>query len=379
MGAKKRSQLYLERSLIFSNKDGMDSSLLSSKPNINSFFSEKIKVISFFAVIIVFYEHSGILDGPYKLIKASLIAYNITAGFWGNCAVPIFYSISGYLFFHEALKLSDILRKMKKRYKTLLIPFIIAALYYPLFFIIMELTPLNNYIDRGSYIDFCKTKPISDIINMLFYGSCDGYPWAYHLWFMRDLITIILLSPILFYLRIWLKYYSIFIPILLFLVFPQIRFLDALIWFLFGSLLLDRLQRIPTIEVWIISILYISFVLFRLITGDNPTQIERLIEIALGIISIWCMYDRIIPGSFCLSSHKWLFLACQFTFFIYLYHEPIFHIIVKCFVLAFGKNAIGYTLAIILPPLIFAPIGVTIGYNLRRFAPKLYGILVGGR
>lgn len=357
----------------------MNKSSIKTVDPIDSFFSGKIKMISLLSIIIVFYEHSSILDDSYRSVLAPVIAYYSTAGFWGNCAVPIFYAISGFLFFYGASRLSDIFKKIKKRFRTLFIPFLIAAIYYPLFFVIMELTPLKNYIDRGSYIDFCKTKPIIEIINMFFYGSSDGYPWAYHLWFMRDLITIVLLTPILYYIRKWMKYYSIILPILLFLAFPHIRFLDALIWFLFGSLLLDKLRQIPTIGVWTISLLYLSVVIFRILTGDNPTQIVKIVEIALGIISVWCIYDKIIPRSFNLPSHKWLHIACQFTFFIYLYHEPLFHIIVKSLVLALGKNAIGYTIAILVPPLIFTPFGIAIGYYIRRLAPNLYGILVGGR
>ena len=346
---------------------------------IDTFFSEKIKIISFFDILIVMYENSGIIDDSSKKMTAPVIVYYSTAGFWGNCAVPIFYAISGFLFFYGASELSSIISKIKKRTKTLLIPFIIAAIYYPLFFVIMELTPLKQYIDRGSLIEFCTTHPIGDVIKMLFYGSSDGYPWAYHLWFMRDLITIVALSPIIFYVRKGLKYYSIIISALLYLIFPYIRVLDALTWFLFGSLLLDKIQRIPTKVTWIISILYLLIVIYRLLTGDQPSNIEKLIEISLGIISIWSIYDKIVTPTFNLSSHHWLYIGCQFTFFIYLYHEPIMHLMVKSIVLIMGKNAVGLSLGILLPPLLITPICIMIGYVLKIIVPSFYKILVGGR
>lgn len=357
----------------------MNRSDIHSQFEIDSYFSEKIKVISLFAIIIVLYEHSSILDVSYRNMAIPAITYYCIAGFWGNCAVPIFYAISGFLFYYGATHISIIIRKMKKRIRTLLIPFIIAALYYPSFFIIMELTPLKPFIDRPSFIEFITTQPLTETFNMLFYGSSDGYPWAYHLWFMRDLITIIAICPALFYLRKWLKSLSIIIPITLYLIFPHIRFLDALIWFMLGSFILDKTPKLPKAVICIISTLYITAVLHRIFTGDHPTEIERLTEIALGITAIWGAYDIIVPSNFTLSSHKCFYFACQFIFFIYLYHEPILHIIVKGIILILEKNAIGYTIAILLPPIIITPVGVMIGLKLREHFPKFYHILVGGR
>ena len=51
------------------------------------------------------------------------------------------------------------------------------------------------------------TKPLLDVLLALFYMKPGGNtPWAFHLWFLRDLIIIVACSPLLFYMR---KYVSV--------------------------------------------------------------------------------------------------------------------------------------------------------------------------
>ncbi len=68
----------------------MNRSNKHSQFEIDSYFSEKIKVISLFAIIIVLYEHSSILDESYRNIA---IPAN-TLPFLRESTVPILYAIS---------------------------------------------------------------------------------------------------------------------------------------------------------------------------------------------------------------------------------------------------------------------------------------------
>ena len=68
---------------------------------------------------------------------------------------------------------------------------------------------------------------------------------GYHLWFLRDLIIVVMLSPVLYYLRKYLGLWSLAILIPLYWQFPYTLFTYAAIWFMAGSLLLDKLERIP--------------------------------------------------------------------------------------------------------------------------------------
>ena len=327
-------------------------------------FSEKLKVVSFMAILAVFYLHATFPEEVYATMRFPVLVRQCIADVFGHCAVPMFYAISGYLFFRGVEKISQVWQKMQKRVRTLLVPFVIAALLFPLPLVLM-----GRDLPAHSFWG---------ILVALFYDAGNLMPWAYHLWFLRDLIILVTLSPVLYYLRHWTGYWSILICIVLYWLSPYTLFLYAAIWFLGGSLLLDKYERLPRWALWVTIPLFLLLILYRLNFG-RAWMYLNVAEIALGITSLWGLYDVIVPKNFRLKNVPWLAFACQFTFFLYLYHEPLFHLIVKAIPQILGANAFGYTMSFLLSPLIFLPIGIAIGYLLMRLMPSVYHLLTGGR
>ena len=85
------------------------------------YLSEKIKVLSFIAIILVLYIHSGFHDYPHEILGMEFNHYlqDLISGQIGRCAVPLFFMISGYLFFYNINTLNDVISKIKKRVKSL--------------------------------------------------------------------------------------------------------------------------------------------------------------------------------------------------------------------------------------------------------------------
>jgi peptidoglycan/LPS O-acetylase OafA/YrhL len=101
--------------------------------------------------------------------------------------------------------------------------------------------------------------------------------------------------------------------------------------------------------------------------------------ITLGIIGMWITYDFIISSTFTLQRHRWLSKICEFTFFIYLFHEPTINIVRKLIVFFLGKNETGYLVSYLVSPWIFMIAAVIIGAILKKYVTKLYNIATGGR
>lgn len=351
-----------------------------STSKMTQFFSEKLRVVSFISILIVLYLHAGFPEDVCTTMKIPVIVRCCIAGVFGPCAVPMFYAISGFLFFYGTANIRRVFEKMKKRIITLVVPFIIAALSFPLFFIMMEFIPgAAEHINSESYLNRFLTLPIQQILISLFYDSGNGKPWAYHLWFMRDLVVIIAFSPILYYARRWGGYWSIALVLILHYIFPHLSFLYSLFWFVAGSFILDKTDKLPKWSIYLMLIAFLSMACYRLICLDGQATKYTIIEISLGVVSLWSLYDCLIPSHFELSAHPILNNACQFTFFIYLYHEPAFHIIVKGIPLILGNNWVGYTISFLLSPILMVIIGTIVGYILKKAAPNLYSIIVGGR
>lgn len=105
----------------------------------------------------------------------------------------------------------------------------------------------------------------------------------------------------------------------------------------------------------------------------------RIPIILLGIIGAWGLYDVVMGKDFSLSQHRWLATACQFTFFIYLFHEPTLNIVRKLIVVVLGKNELGYLTSYLISPWIFTVCAVFAGLLFRKYLPKVYDVCTGGR
>lgn len=115
----------------------MDCNLSNIK--MTPYLSSKIKIISFFCMSIVLYIHAsfGVSDIP----KLTLTIQQCISGVCGRFAVPMFYCISGFLYFQNVNSVNDIKLKIFKRFRTLLIPFVIAACIAPLTILLIENMP----------------------------------------------------------------------------------------------------------------------------------------------------------------------------------------------------------------------------------------------
>lgn len=105
----------------------------------------------------------------------------------------------------------------------------------------------------------------------------------------------------------------------------------------------------------------------------------RMLRIFLGIVSIWLLYDVFAGIDFKLSNNHILSTACNYSFFIYLFHVPTLNVPRKIIVAILGKTSFGYLTSYLLSPFIFAAVAIIIGILLRRYANKLFCIMTGGR
>lgn len=249
----------------------------------------------------------------------------------GRCAVPLFYVISGYLFF---LKVPDgvksIYAKIQKRIRTLLIPYIIGCLFFVLFGVMIAITPgISKYVN-GSVMPLFS-EPFHQIICSIFYASGSGTPYAFQLWFLRDLILIVATSPIWYFLLKHLRWFLIVSCFgLTYFHIPFVPFF-ALFWFLLGGQLGTSAKTDMGANLTICTAMI--FLLLSIAQLFMPNMIDwELLKnpiIILGLISVWRLYDIVLGKDFKLSEHRWLATACQFTFFIYLFHEPTLNIVRK--------------------------------------------------
>ena len=304
----------------------------------------------------------------------------------GRCAVPLFYLISGYLFFMKVPDgVKSIGRKIRKRIKSLLIPYFIGCVFFVIFYSFVALLPLtSNLINSSSSIMPLFQKPYSIILISIFYDGGTGYPCAFQLWFLRDLILIVATSPLWYLCLKHLKWgFVAVVFVLTYFDVPHVPFY-SLFWFVLGGQLTkvkiemggNGRTKVAIFGLFLFLIISIIQLFFPDIINWSLLRIPIIL---LGIIGAWGLYDVVLGKDFSLSRHQWLGIACQFTFFIYLFHEPTLNIVRKLIVVMLSKNELGYLTSYLLSPWIFTVCAVFAGLLFRKYLPRVYNVCTGGR
>lgn len=349
------------------------------------YLSDKLRILSLISIIIVLYIHSGFHADEIEGMAWNDRVQEFVSGMMGRCAVPLFYVISGYLFFLKVPEgMKSIYGKMRKRVRTLVVPYIIGCLFFVGFGVLMAVLPgVSKYMNSSVMPLF--SKPIGEILRSIFYDAGNGTPCAFQLWFLRDLILIVATSPLWY---ICLRYLKLaFVAVLFILTYldvPHVPFYP-LFWFVLGG----QLTKVK-IEMGggngVINIGLLALCLFLVLSIVElffPEMIDwkslRIPIILIGIVGAWGLYDAVVGKNFSLLQHQWLTTACQFTFFIYIFHEPTLNIVRKLIVVVLGKNEFGYMASYLISPWIFTVCAVFAGLLFRKYLPRVYDVCTGGR
>lgn len=349
----------------------------------NEYLSRKLKLLSAFSIVMVIYIHMYYTEGAH-MPTLNLIETSVS-GFCRS-AVPLFYIISGYLFF---LKVPDGIRsiegKMRKRVRTLLIPYIIANIFTFFFYCLINAIALKF----GGVSNALNFKIFDDMANLGVWRTLNlvfiNPPIAFQLWFVRDLMVMVLFSPLIWIALKWLvalkrNRFGYLPPIFLAAIYISGYFsgyLTALFWFMTGGYLamadvnIKTAKRSPLV-IFLTGAAVVGSIIW-LIAGDCQRLSGFMIPV-FGIPFLWYSYD-IAADRLRAPIVDWL---ARFTFFVYLIHEPFLNIFKKI-PLLFSRAESALILSYIVIPPLFYLIACWVGSIFSKRFPGVYKIYTGGR
>lgn len=346
------------------------------------YLSRKIKVLSAVAILMVIYIHMYYTEGE------GMCGMRMLTGLVGSgmcsVAVPLFYIISGYLFFLNVPDgLRSIFNKMRKRCRTLLVPYIIANLLTFLFYVTLNLIALQIPAVCG-VVNF---EIFDTIVDGGLWGTLNlvliSPPIAFQLWFVRDLMIIVLFSPV-----IWIglkrlidfRHCNVIAIVLFFILFLAgyyWGYFTTLAWFAVGGYLaLTGLNVEWRSTPFICIALTMGYLLFSVLNGlcDLPSYVTRMIPL-VGIPAIWSAYDFI---GMRIARYSWVDWMAQYTFFVYLVHEPFLNIFKKLPLLV-NRSEPMLVMCYVTIPVAFYVIACGGGSLARKYMPRAYSVFTGGR
>ncbi len=157
-------------------------------------FPPIIGVIYIHAYGTVIYYSNGSLGTSQLNDLTNFIRILISEGV-ARTAVPLFFLMSGYLFFatfHWSER--TYMKKVMGRLRSLLIPFLFWNILVLAFMAIVQAIPSIQPYFTGTGKKIAEFSAY-DYLSALF--GLQGYPIAYHFWFIRDLMLLVLLAPVI--------------------------------------------------------------------------------------------------------------------------------------------------------------------------------------
>lgn len=307
---------------------------------------------------------------------------HIISNILARVAVPCFFIFSGYFFFRNGgeFTLEAYKNKLLKRSRTVLLPYILWNMA------VMAMFLLSEPFTKGLVLESRKLVSDYSLREFLqaFWNLNDGFPICYQLWFIRNLMVIMILSPLVYLALRGMKQYFILII--------------GVLWLAGWNTKIDAINST--------TLLFFSVGAYFGITKHNfVVSARRLLQPAAIIYIILCVADTY----FLSESWHWYInraaipfgiitaigISALFAennkykvvphlagigFFMYAFHGMPLTLTTK---LAFRYFSPQSDMAILglyfLCPLVVLCIGFTLYYLIARYLPRLMSLITGGR
>lgn len=339
--------------------------------------SNKIKFLNFMGAVIVLLTHFSSAEG-FNLYSNKLInSYVSVLQYLCQIAMTMFFMTSAFLFYYNLKNSDDALKKMKKRLKTLLVPYIIWTIicWFFKFFILNDST--THIISLQSFL------------RIIFFAPIDG-----PLWYILALLILMCVSPLTIKLKNKkLVSFVLFFCIVIFVysinsnfVFQKFEmkrwwwysnmcgYLPAyLVGAYFGLNFSDKIlfEMYDKRKVFALGLILIVISTFL-----NQININIYYIHILEFIAVWLILDS--------NLFKKTYKIFNASFFIYASHQPVLIPLFKNLHHLIIGNHVIYDYQLILLKLISSAIMVLLVYFmliiLKKILPKkIYSMLSGGR
>ena len=327
----------------------------------------------------------GMADSP----DAILFIQNLISQVIARTCVPLFFTISGLLFFSGTPKPYG--EKLKSRVRTLLVPYLFwNALMLAFFYTLQSMPGLAEFFS-GRKEAVTQYEPL-DFLNA-FVGLGTRGPIADQFWFIRDLMIMSILSPIVGFVAkraprlgllacaaawIFNKRGKLF----------YLLNVNAFCFFYFGAVMAIQgwdLQRADRYRKWILAAFVpLAVIDAALMTKYWPGGIDRtpshpahLVVVLLGMACVWVLAGQ---GQRMPRLRNAMLALGPYAFFVFAAHEPLQGGLKKLLYKALHPDGtVELTLVYLLAPMMAIALTLAAGYVFRRCWPQGYDFVTGGR
>lgn len=362
------------------NQEEQNQNLTVTKQIIPEETSKRITALRFLLAMLVVFIHNNLNADDainyYHLAFNEPMVITWIKGFvcntLGGAAVPLFFMFAGYLQFSKDDSYPNLI---KKKARSLLLPYVIwTILCIFAFYLGQSIPKLAGFFQNEGNI--VRNWDLKDWLGLFWVHGKNKHPLMYQLWFVRNLIVLVIFSPILKFCVKQMRCFLIFVIIFLFLKGLPLGFSTALFYFMAGAFLanykIDFMKLTDKINWLEILVLMLC---------NSILEIKSIRSFGLGTI-VSCLFFLklsviLIKKDSVYSVLKYL---AGFSFFLYAIHAPfLVNFLNKLSFRVIPLHGIGCLVQFIVPPALTILIGTSIGIALKKICPALFSVLNGGR
>jgi len=347
--------------------------------------SKRIISLRFLLIVFVVFIHNNPTEVNfatgteiYNIPVYVSIVRELISNIIASVAVPLFFLISGYLLYAKDEKFITVL---KKKSRTILLPYIIWNILAVLFFFTAQTFDFTKpYFANIIIRNFKPIDWIDVFVGKFTTGRQYQYPLVYQFWFLRDLFILNLLFVGIKKLIDRFPFGTVFIFFLLWISGINICIVstEALLFFSSGYYVVKYsldYKAFDGIKIYDIITIYLLTIAGELFFREKLPIIHQ-INIIIGSILLIKLTLYFINNERIYKRLEWLE---KYAFFVYAVHGILLAIMQKLSVRIIPMRGGWLLLQYFGVSIIGIIIFVIMGMILRRLFPKIYGILTGGR
>lgn len=364
-----------------------------SQPLLSDYVNAKIRTLCLLLSIMVVFNHAitwGDLRSwqgesilPPSSEEVASAPYEVAIEHWlsgsvGRITNPVFFAVSGYLFFWAWRPTwPSLIRKWRRRAFSLVLPLVLWGAWgrtlWMLDYLWINRQPLAVMGRRGTWGWFEAAQ------------TWFGMNSPSQLWFITQLLWLMLIAaPVLALVLPRVRWWALpAITVFYFLPGPDPVWVfrkAALCFFSTGALLGAMAQPLTLGSVrWRRAGLTLwlgAATGYTILAMSAPVHLTLFFKVLvlLGIWGAWCAYD-FLPE----RCHRVLGWIAPYRFFVYMGFDPLLPIMQKHWMSAFMGTQGGRVLSYFLFPTVVVGLCLFMAWSLHRLAPGLYFIGTGGR
>lgn len=356
---------------------------------IDQISSERINILRFPLIVGVVFIHANTtqINLSHSAVGISntsfitnFVRYLVSFGIAG-IAVPLFFLLSGYLFFLGfSWSITNYKDKLLSRSRSLLFPFLFWNISTLIMLALAQKIPGTQMFFSGNNVPISSFNTI-DYINAVI--GFDKYPISYQFWFVRDLIFLVLLTPVIHSLIRWSsKVFLVGIYCIWFFDMWPIYMPSggALAFFYAGAYLSSSRISLFVLDRFgkILSLCYICILLIETITRESDLNIYiHRVGVFFGIAAALFLSKTIVYHN---NTKKVLLWLSSCSFFVFAVHEPLLTVVRKIvFKILAPSSDVTILLLYFSIPIVIISVSVLLYAAMKILTPRFLGIISGGR